>query len=77
MLELSWKGSKLIELGGGETRTFLKDGDEVTLTGGSEECVFRVFGYVFYSLQGLNPPMHPLSKLLTHQGCGEAGGNPS
>uniref|UniRef100_A0A8C8IPD1 Fumarylacetoacetase n=1 Tax=Oncorhynchus tshawytscha TaxID=74940 RepID=A0A8C8IPD1_ONCTS len=34
MLELSWKGSKTVDLGEGETRTFLKDGDEVTLTGG-------------------------------------------
>uniref|UniRef100_A0A7N8X086 Fumarylacetoacetase n=1 Tax=Mastacembelus armatus TaxID=205130 RepID=A0A7N8X086_9TELE len=33
MLELSWRGSKSIDLGGGETRTFLKDGDEVTITG--------------------------------------------
>uniref|UniRef100_A0A8C9XMY6 Fumarylacetoacetase n=1 Tax=Sander lucioperca TaxID=283035 RepID=A0A8C9XMY6_SANLU len=32
MLELSWRGSKNIDLGGGETRTFLKDGDEVTIT---------------------------------------------
>lgn len=33
MLELSWRGSKSIDVGGGETRTFLKDGDEVTITG--------------------------------------------
>lgn len=33
MLELSWRGSKVIDLGGGETRTFLKDGDTVTITG--------------------------------------------
>lgn len=33
MLELSWRGSKTIDLGGGETRTFLKDGDTVTITG--------------------------------------------
>uniref|UniRef100_A0A665T7M3 Fumarylacetoacetase n=1 Tax=Echeneis naucrates TaxID=173247 RepID=A0A665T7M3_ECHNA len=33
MLELSWRGSKNIDLGGGDTRTFLKDGDEVTITG--------------------------------------------
>lgn len=35
MLELSWRGSKTIDLGGGETRTFLKDGDTVTITGES------------------------------------------
>jgi len=33
MLELSWKGTKNIILKDGETRKFLKDGDEVTLTG--------------------------------------------
>uniref|UniRef100_A0A8K9Y607 Fumarylacetoacetase n=1 Tax=Oncorhynchus mykiss TaxID=8022 RepID=A0A8K9Y607_ONCMY len=38
MLELSWKGSKTVDLGGGETRTFLKDGDEVTLTALYKHC---------------------------------------
>lgn len=33
MLELCWKGTKLIDLGDGVTRKFLKDGDEVTFTG--------------------------------------------
>ncbi|KAK7912779.1 hypothetical protein WMY93_012990 [Mugilogobius chulae] len=33
MLELSWRGSKTIDLGGGESRTFLKDRDEVIITG--------------------------------------------
>lgn len=33
MLELSWRGSKSINLGQGQTRTFLEDGDEVTITG--------------------------------------------
>lgn len=33
MLELSWRGSKSIALGDKETRTFLNDGDEVTMTG--------------------------------------------
>ncbi|MED6262793.1 hypothetical protein ATANTOWER_026171, partial [Ataeniobius toweri] len=33
MLELSWRGSKSIDVGGGKTRTFLKDGDEVIITG--------------------------------------------
>ncbi len=39
MLELSWRGSKTVDLGDGETRTFLKDGDEVTLSGGLLESV--------------------------------------
>uniref|UniRef100_A0A4W5PGQ6 Fumarylacetoacetase n=1 Tax=Hucho hucho TaxID=62062 RepID=A0A4W5PGQ6_9TELE len=42
MLELSWKGSKTVDLGEGETRTFLKDGDEVTLTGYCEGSGFRL-----------------------------------
>nr|XP_023999680.1 fumarylacetoacetase [Salvelinus alpinus] len=42
MLELSWKGSKTVDLGGGETRTFLKDGDQVTLTGYCEGSGYRV-----------------------------------
>ncbi|KAG9352272.1 hypothetical protein JZ751_020685 [Albula glossodonta] len=42
MLELSWRGSKTIALGGGETRTFLKDGDEVSLTGYCEGNGYRV-----------------------------------
>ena len=33
MLELCWKGSKTIELGEGVQRKFLKDGDEVKITG--------------------------------------------
>lgn len=35
MLELSWNGSKNIDLGGEGTRTFLNDGDEVTISGWS------------------------------------------
>ncbi|KAM4602723.1 fumarylacetoacetase [Polymixia lowei] len=42
MLELSWRGSKNIELGGGETRTFLRDGDQVTITGYCEGAGYRV-----------------------------------
>ncbi|XP_071776956.1 fumarylacetoacetase [Centroberyx gerrardi] len=42
MLELSWRGSKSIDLGGGEARTFLKDGDQVTITGYCEGAGYRV-----------------------------------
>ncbi|KAF7648435.1 hypothetical protein LDENG_00156980 [Lucifuga dentata] len=42
MLELSWRGSKSIDLGGGESRTFLQDGDEVTITGYCEGDGYRV-----------------------------------
>jgi len=33
LLELSWRGTEPLEFPGGETRTFLLDGDEVTMTG--------------------------------------------
>ena len=33
MLELSWAGKTPIELPNGETRTFLQDGDSVSMTG--------------------------------------------
>ncbi|KAM6425969.1 fumarylacetoacetase isoform 3-T3 [Liasis olivaceus] len=33
MLELSWNGTKTIDLGNGQSRTFLQDGDEVIMTG--------------------------------------------
>ncbi|XP_058485768.1 fumarylacetoacetase [Solea solea] len=42
MLELSWRGSKSIDLGGGESRTFLKDGDEVTIAGYCQGDGYRV-----------------------------------
>ncbi|XP_062405487.1 fumarylacetoacetase [Sardina pilchardus] len=42
MLELSWRGSKSVDLGGGESRTFLKDGDEVTITGYCQGRGYRV-----------------------------------
>ncbi len=32
LIELSWNGQEPIELPGGSTRTFLEDGDEVTIT---------------------------------------------
>lgn len=33
LMELSWGGSKQVQLSGGETRTYLQDGDTVTLSG--------------------------------------------
>ena len=33
MLELSWRGSRTIDLGDGVTRKFLQDDDEVIITG--------------------------------------------
>ncbi|XP_061526549.1 fumarylacetoacetase [Phycodurus eques] len=53
MLELSWRGSKSIDLGGGETRTFLRDGDEVTITG---HCVRDDYRVGFGSCTGVILP---------------------
>ena len=36
LLELTWRGERPVELPGGETRTFLQDGDRVVLTGRAE-----------------------------------------
>ncbi|XP_060075134.1 fumarylacetoacetase-like [Ylistrum balloti] len=42
MLELCWKGTKPIELGGGVTRKFLQDGDEVIMSGWCENNGVRI-----------------------------------
>jgi fumarylacetoacetase len=47
LLELSWKGTKPIKLPNGETRTFLQDGDQVTMTAWCEGNGYRIgFGEV-------------------------------
>jgi len=47
MLELAWKGTKPLQLPNGETRTFLEDGDRVTMTGWCQGPGYRVgFGEV-------------------------------
>jgi fumarylacetoacetase len=46
-LELTWRGSEPIDLPGGETRTFLRDGDRVVLSGEASRDGRRVgFGEV-------------------------------
>ncbi|RVE75001.1 hypothetical protein OJAV_G00027700 [Oryzias javanicus] len=55
MLELSWRGSKNIHLTGGQTRTFLNDGDEVIITGFCQGDGFRVG---FGSCRGTVLPAH-------------------
>jgi len=37
LLELSWNGAEPLELAGGATRTFLEDGDEVVMSGGTPD----------------------------------------
>lgn len=47
MLELSWKGQKPLKFANGEERTFLEDGDRITMTGFAEGEGYRVgFGEV-------------------------------
>jgi fumarylacetoacetase len=42
LLELSWNGTKPIELSRGQTRTFLQDGDEIVLRGFAQVAQGRV-----------------------------------
>lgn len=47
MLELAWKGTKPLQLPGGETRVFLQDGDRVTMTAWCQGSGYRIgFGEV-------------------------------
>jgi fumarylacetoacetase len=47
LLELAWKGTKPLAFPGGEQRTFLQDGDRVTMTGWCQGPGYRVgFGEV-------------------------------
>lgn len=47
LLELSWKGTKALELPSGEKRTFIEDGDEVIMTGFAQGEGYRIgFGEV-------------------------------
>ena len=42
MLELSWQGTRPLDLGNGVTRTFVQDGDNVVMTGCAQGDGFRV-----------------------------------
>ncbi len=47
MLELSWKGEKPLQFPNGEERTFIEDGDTITMTGYAEGNGYRIgFGEV-------------------------------
>ena len=43
MLELSWRGSRVVDLGNGNTRKFIQDGDEVIITGQMLQDLFPFF----------------------------------
>lgn len=45
LLELTWRGTELLELPSGETRRFLEDGDEVIMKGYCEREGFRRIGF--------------------------------
>lgn len=56
MLELSWRGSKTVDIGNGETRKFLQDGDEVVMTGYCQGEGYRVgFGLCTGKVLPSNP----------------------
>ena len=42
LLELGWGGEQPLELGGGVTRTFIEDGDTLTLNGYAQGDGYRV-----------------------------------
>ena len=42
MLELSWKGSREVDIGNGEVRKFIKDGDDIIMTGYAQGDGYRV-----------------------------------
>jgi len=57
MLELSWKGSKVVTLDDGGERKFLKDGDNVVMTG---VCRGDGFNVGFGAVEGKVLPAHPV-----------------
>ncbi len=59
MLELSWKGTKTIELTGGQTRKFIQDGDEVIIRGYCQKNGVRVG---FGECSGVVLPAVPLDE---------------
>ena len=66
MLELSWKGSKTVDIGEGKSRKFLQDGDTVIMTGYCQGDGYRVG---FGNCEGKVLPATP------YQAGGGAGGN--
>ena len=53
MLELAWRGERPVQLSSGEARSFLQDGDRVTMTGWGEGDGYRVgFGEVTAKVLG-------------------------
>jgi fumarylacetoacetase len=64
MLELSWRGSKPIHLSSGEERTFLRDGDTVTMTG---RCVGPGYTIGFGEVSGTILPAKVEESLIAER----------
>ncbi|MEM1270983.1 MAG: fumarylacetoacetase, partial [Bacteroidota bacterium] len=56
LLELSWRGTKPLSFANGETRTFLQDGDTLTLAGWAQGDGYRIG---FGEATGKVLPAHP------------------
>ncbi|USK70903.1 fumarylacetoacetase [Peribacillus asahii] len=64
LLELTWRGTEPINLGEGEQREWLEDGDELTITGWCQGEGYRVgFGEV----TGVVAPAHDVQEILSKQ----------
>lgn len=58
LLEVSWRGSKPIDMGNGETRKFIQDGDEVIVRGFCQGEGYRIG---FGTAAGKVTPAQPLN----------------
>lgn len=56
MLELSWKGTREVDIGNGNVRKFIKDGDNVIMHGYAQGEGYRVG---FGECSGIVLPAHP------------------
>jgi fumarylacetoacetase len=57
LLELTWNGKSPLQLDNGESRTFIEDGDELTLLGWCQGEGYRVG---FGTCTGVIEPAHPV-----------------
>lgn len=64
LIELTWRETKPLSLPSGETRTFLEDGDEVTLCGWCERDGLRIG---FGECRGRIAPAHVAAGSATHE----------
>ena len=67
LLELSWNGKNPLTLNGGEKRTFIEDGDTLTLTGWCQGENYRVgFGEVSGKIKpAIEHSFHKDAKVMT------------